>query len=162
MNATVRQGGWVIVASLFLALVLTVVPLPTAAEQLRPEWTALVLIYWSLALPQRVGVGVSWLVGILQDVLQGTLLGAHALAFALVAFLTMKLYQRIRVFPLWQQALTVLMLLLTVQLVLLWIRGLTGQPGADWAYWLPAVAGTVAWPVVFVLLRELRRFFQVQ
>lgn len=162
MNAPARHGGWVILASVFVALVLTVMPLPEEIGELRPEWTVLVLIYWSLALPQRVGVGVSWLVGILQDVLQATLLGAHALAFALVAYLTMKLYQRIRVFPLWQQALTVLMLLLTVQVLLLWVRGLTGHPGADWDYWLPAVIGTLAWPVVFVILRELRRHFQVQ
>lgn len=162
MNAPAHHGGWVIVASVFVALVLTVLPLPDEIGELRPEWTVLVLIYWSLALPQRVGVGVSWLVGILQDVLQATLLGAHALAFALVAYLTMKLYQRIRVFPLWQQALTVLVLLLTVQVLLLWVRGLTGNPGADWDYWLPALVGTLAWPVVFVILRELRRRFQVQ
>lgn len=162
MNAPARHGGWVIIASVVLALVLTVLPLPDPADELRPEWTALVLIYWCLALPQRVGVGVSWLVGLLQDVLQATLLGAHGLAFALVAFLTMKLHQRIRVFPLWQQALTVLMLLLTVRVLLLWIRGLTGNPGADWSYWLPALIGTLAWPLVFVLLRELRRQFQVQ
>ncbi len=89
-------------------------------------------------------------------------MGAHALAFALVAFLTLKLHQRIRVFPLWQQALSVLMLLLLIRLVLYWINGLIGQPAADWVFWTPAVVGTLFWPVVFVFLREIRRRYRVQ
>ncbi len=156
-----RHGGFVIVASFFIGLVLTVIPVPGGGDFLRPEWTALILIYWCLALPQRVGVGVGWLVGCLQDVLTGTLLGAHALAFALVAFVALKLHQRVRIFPLWQQALTVLMLMLLVRVILLWINGIIGRPGADWDYWLPALIGTLVWPLVFMSLRGLRRYFQV-
>lgn len=162
MTPTRHQGGWVIAATLFTALALSIVPIPDLGFVIRPEWTALVLIYWCLALPQRVGVGVSWVVGALQDVLQGTLLGAHALAFALLAFLTMKVHQRLRVFPLWQQALTVLILLLMVRVILMWVHGLIDQPTGDWTYWVPALTGTLIWPVVFVLLRGLRRHYNVQ
>ncbi|MCO6441830.1 MAG: rod shape-determining protein MreD [Nitrococcus mobilis] len=151
-----------ILLSLLAGLVLTVLPLPMWARPLRPEWTALILIYWCMALPQRVGVTVAWTVGLLQDVLQGFLLGAHALAFGVVAFLTLKLHQRIRVFPLWQQALSTLLLLLVIRLILLWVRGLSGQPGADWQYWLPALTGTALWPPLFLGLRAVRRRFQVQ
>lgn len=157
-----HRGGWVILVSLFFGLVLTVVPLPKAAELLRPEWTAMILVYWCLALPQRVGVGWAWLVGCLQDVLQGTVLGAHALAFALAAYLTMRLHRRLRIFPLWQQALTILVLLVLVRLVLLWISGLVGRPSPDWEYWLPALTGTLVWPLVFNVLRGARRHYQVQ
>lgn len=132
------------------------------AKSLRPEWTALILIYWCMALPQRVGVTVAWTVGLLQDVLQGFLLGSHALAFGIAAFLTLKLHQRIRVFPLWQQALSTLLLLLVIQLILLWVRGLSGHPDADWQYWLPALTGTALWPPLFLGLRAIRRRFQVQ
>lgn len=156
------QGGLVIVGSLFFGLVLTIVPLPDATEMLRPEWTALIIIYWCLALPQRVGVGVAWVAGCLQDVLTGTLLGTHALAFAVVAFLTLKLHQRVRVFPLGQQALTVLVMMLLVRAILLWINGLIGRPAGGWEHWLPALTGTLIWPLVFVSLRGLRRHFQVQ
>ncbi|HKJ95500.1 MAG TPA: rod shape-determining protein MreD [Gammaproteobacteria bacterium] len=157
-----HRGGWVIVLSVFIGLVLTILPLPRWAESLRPEWTAMILVYWSLALPQRVGVGVAWLVGCLQDVLQGTLLGAHGLAFALIAYLTMRLHQRVRVLPVWQQALTILILLLLIRLIMLWIFGLIGRPSPDWTFWLPAVTGTLIWPLVFVLLRGARRFYNVQ
>lgn len=162
MTVLQHSAGRIILLSLLMGLVMTILPLPVWADPLRPEWTALILIYWSMALPQRVGVTVAWTVGLLQDVLQGFLLGAHALAFGIVAFLTLKLHQRIRVFPLWQQAMSILLLLLIIRLILLWIRGLSGRPGADWEYWLPALTGTALWPLVFLCLREIRRRFRVQ
>lgn len=155
------QGGWVIIATLFVALILTIMPMPALAGPLRPPWTLLVLLYWSLALPNRVGIGVAWMTGLLQDVLVGTLLGAHGLAFAVAVYLSIQLYQRIRNFPLWQQAIPVLLLLLLVRLILLWIQELTGAGNPGWPYWLPAVTGTLLWPVVFSLLRFLRRYHQV-
>lgn len=162
MTVVRHHGGWVILASIVIGYLLTVLPLPAEVEQLRPDWSALIIIYWVLALPQRVGVVVAWLVGLFQDALVGTLLGAHALAFALVAFLTLKLHQRIRVFPLWQQALSVLVLLLLIRLILYWINGLIGRPAAEWVFWTPALVGTLFWPVVFVFLREMRRRYRVQ
>lgn len=162
MTIVRHHGGWVIVLSFVVAFVLTVLPVPAWMEQVRPNWTALIVIYWTLALPQRVGVGVAWLAGLFQDVLIGTLLGTHALAFLLVAYLTLKLHQRIRVFPLWQQALSVLVLLLSVRLVLFWVNGFIGRPAPDWVFWAPAFVGTLIWPVIFVILREMRRRYHVQ
>lgn len=162
MTVPQHSAGRVILLSLLMGLVMTILPLPAWAHPLRPEWTALILIYWCMALPQRVGVTAAWTVGLLQDVLQGFLLGAHALAFGIVAFLTLKLHQRIRVLPLWQQAMSIFLLLLIIRLILLWIRGLSGHPVADWEYWLPALTGTALWPLVFLCLREIRRRFRVQ
>ncbi len=162
MSSSVRSGGWTITASFVIAMLLTIVPLPDWLAAARPQWVALVLIYWCMALPDRVGVGIGFTVGLLQDALLGSLLGQHALAFAVLAFLTIKLHQRIRVFPLWQQALSVLVLLLLTQLMLFWINGLIGRSPADWTYWLTALAGTVLWPWVFLLMREIRRSFNVR
>jgi len=162
MNSARSQGSWVIVLTLILALVVSIVPLPTGLEPWRPEWTVLVLIYWSLALPERVGVGIAWLVGLFQDVLMATPLGAHAMGFALAAYLTVQLYQRIRNVPVWQQTITVLLVLLLVRATLLIAQGLVGNPVGDWRFWLPAVSGTLAWPLVFWLLRFLRRYYRVR
>jgi rod shape-determining protein MreD len=161
MTLATHHGGAVIAASFVLALVLTVLPLPDAAQYLRPPWATLVLVYWSIALPDRVGVGIAWTVGILLDVLTGTLLGQHALGLSVVAFIAVKLHQRIRLFPLWQQALTVLIILLVDRLLALWVSGAAGEPPPPFWYWAPAVVGMLLWPWIFLILRNLRRRFRV-
>lgn len=161
MNSPSHQGGWLIVLTVVLALVLTIVPLPGGLAAFRPEWIGLVLIYWSLALPARVGLGVAWLTGIVQDVLQATLLGAHALSLTLAVFIILQLHQRIRNLPIWQQALNVLVILLIARISLLWVRGLGGNAQLDWQFWMPAFISAALWPLTFVLLRRLRRTYRV-
>lgn len=162
MSTRAHHGGAVIVVSILAAYMLTVLPLPDWASVARPEWTALVLIYWCMAVPHRVGVTIGWLAGLGQDVVQATLLGQHALAYAVLAYLVLRLHQRIRVYPLPQQALIVLVLLLLVQLSQAVIAGLVDHPPPAMAYWLPAVTGTLLWPWIFILLRGARRRFGVQ
>ncbi|MCS4505524.1 Rod shape-determining protein MreD [wastewater metagenome] len=162
MATSTRHGGWVILVSVFLALILSVVPMPTSLELVRPPWTLVVIIYWVLALPERVGVGVAWGGGLFVDILQSMPLGAHALGFALVAWLTLKLHRRLRIFPMWQQAMTVLVLSLLVRVLLFWVDGITGRANPGWWHWMPAFSATVVWPVVFFTLREARRRFNVR
>lgn len=162
MSALVkRHGGGIIFISFVMALVLTIVPLPEGLRILRPDWVLLALIYWGMALPHRVGVGFGWLLGLFTDVMTGTLLGQHALAYCLVAYLTLKLHQRLRLYPLWQQSLSILVLLALGQLLMLWINGFVGRPIHAWSYWLPSVIGALLWPPVYLLLRGLRRAFRV-
>ena len=91
----------------------------------------------------------------------GTLLGQHALALSLIAFITQKMHQRVRLFPLWQQSLTVLVLLLIEKLLQLWVMGAIGLPAPPLLFWAPPVVGMLLWPWVFIILRDLRRRFQV-
>ena len=161
MTLTTHHGGAVIFASFLLALMLTVLPLPDDIQQLRPPWATLVLVYWSIALPDRVGVGIAWVVGIMLDVLTGTLLGQHALGLSVAAYIAVELHQRIRLFPRWQQSLTVLIILLVDRLLALWVSGAAGEPPPSFWYWAPAVVGMLLWPWVFIILRDLRRRFKV-
>lgn len=148
-------------ASFLVAILLAVMPLPLWAEAFRPDWVGLVLIYWCLAAPERVNVGTGWVVGLILDVLYGSLLGLHALGKALVAFLAVKLHLKLRMFPRWQQAVAVMVLLLLNQLLVLWVRGMLGQAPASISYWTPSVVGMVFWPWLFVILRDVRRRFKV-
>ena len=156
-----HHGGWVIFASFFVAFLLTIFPLPHWLALLRPEWVALVLIYWCMALPQRISVGIGWIAGLLLDVLRAGLLGQQALSLGVIAFITVKLYQRIRVFPVWQQAVSVMVLIALHQILILWVNGITGQPSQTWAYWLPSLSSMLIWPLVYITLRNLRRHFRV-
>ena len=161
MRVNTGGGGGVIIVTLLLALALSVAPLPHWLEVLRPEWVTLVLIYWVMALPQRIGVVSGWLIGLLLDVLHGTLLGQYALTLALVAYLTRLFHQRLRAYPMGQQSLVVLMLVALELMLQLWIRGVQGAPPSHWSYWLPLFSSALLWPPLFVILRDLRQRYQV-
>ncbi len=162
MTLVQQRGGAVILFSILIAYALTIMPLPEWARVARPEFVALVLIYWCMAVPHRVGVFTAFLAGLGQDALQGSLLGQQALAYVLLAYLVLKLHQRIRVYPLIQQAGIVLILLAMTQLIQTWINGLVGRPNPGPEYWLPPLLGTLIWPWLFVIMRGVRRHYGVQ
>jgi len=157
-----HQGGIIIFTTFVVALLLTIAPLPDWGEAIRPEWVAMVLIYWCIALPDRIGVGTGWVVGIALDVAHGALLGQNAFTLSFVAYLALRLHQRMRLFPPWQQALSVLLLVAIYQILTLWIKGVVGQSFHGWGYWLHSVTSMLLWPFVFVILRSLRRYYRVR
>ena len=156
-----KRGGKIIFFTLLFALVLMIMPLPEWLRPFRPEWVTLAIIYWCLALPSRVNIGIAWMMGLVVDVLTGTLLGQHALAMAIVAFFTVRLHKQIRVYPLWQQSLSVFTLVALGQLLVVWIRGIAGDSPDSWLYWGPSLTSALVWPVVFLFLRDIRRKFRV-
>ena len=122
MVGEAAQGYWVILSSLLVALVLALVPLPEWAVWARPEWVALTLIYWCLALPHRVGIITALAVGLALDGLEGAVLGQNALALVVLALLCLVLYQRVRVFSLAQQSGVVFILVGINQLLCQWVH----------------------------------------
>ena len=162
MNVSQHYGGGVILMSFIIALVAHMIMLPDWAEYLRPAWVTLVLIYWCIALPDRVGVGVGWLAGLMLDVAGGAILGQNALILAIVAYLAIRLHQRLRLFPIWQQSASVLLLVLLHLMLSLWIKGSLSQSTDTWAYWLPAFTSMLMWPVIFSGMRWLRRTYRVR
>lgn len=160
MTSPVRRNVG-IVLTLVIALTLSVIALPSLLADARPEWVAMTIIYWSMALPRRVGLGAAWVTGLLLDVLTGSLLGQHALALTIVAYLSIRAHQRIRVYPLWQQSIAVGLMLVVYRLFLLWVYGITGHLPEQRIYWLPVASSMVLWPAVFLLLRHIRRRLQI-
>jgi rod shape-determining protein MreD len=156
------HGHWIIAVTVFSALVLTVWPVPAWAGLFRPAWVALVVIYWCMALPERVGIGIAWGIGVLIDALTGSLLGEHALALALIAFLVLRWHLQLRIYPLWQQTLAVTMLLMLYEFIPFWIDGAVGYTNPAEARWLPIVSSMILWPWVLHALRYLRRRYRVR
>ncbi|MDH5357610.1 MAG: rod shape-determining protein MreD [Gammaproteobacteria bacterium] len=151
------QGGVIIVFSVLFAMLLMLLPLPETLRFVRPEWVIMVLIYWAMALPNRVGVGFAWVVGLLIDVMMGGTLGVLAFAYALVIYLVLGFHLQLRQYPLWQQALSIMSLVLLVHIIAVLISPRT----ASWHVWLPAVTSTIMWPFVYGTLRKLRRTLKV-
>jgi rod shape-determining protein MreD len=161
MSGNTARGRLIVALSFVVALILMVIPVPDWAEPYRPDWVGLVLIYWCMATPSLVAVGSGWLVGLVADVAQGTLLGQNALAKTVMAFLAGVFHLRVRMFPLWQQSLFVFALVLINQALVFWIKGLLGQYVSGWTYWMPSVSSMVIWPWLFIVLRDVRRFGRV-
>lgn len=160
-NKPAYHGGIIILTSFAAAFILTMLPIPDKLEIYRPEWVTLILIYWCLALPHRTGVFTGWMVGLLLDIHFGSLLGQHALTLSVVAYLSYKLHVRIRLYPLLQQSLIVLLLVALSQILVLWISGITGDAPGDWSYWLPSLTSMLVWPWLFYLMRAIRRIYGV-
>jgi len=154
---TATRSRLIIGATFLVALILTILPWPVWTEQFRPDWVGLVLIYWCMALPGRVGVGTGFLAGLILDVLYGSMLGENALAKSVIAFLTVHFHLQLRMFPRWQQAVVVLLLVVVNNLLVLWIKHLAGASPAAWSYLTPSIVSMLIWPWLFVILRDIRR-----
>lgn len=152
-----RPHGFLrIIITLTLAMALRILPLPGFLSLINPDWVLLSLIYWALAVPERVGIFHAWSFGLLTDVLTGRLLGQYALAYSLVIFICLKLHKRLRQFPIIQQALFIFCCLLLSQLLLFFIKNTLHPAQLQATFWLPVFTGTLCWPVVYTALRFVR------
>ena len=151
-----RESSSLILLTIMAAILLSMLPLPEMLAPLKPYWVALVVIYWSLETRLGISMGMAFLTGIMVDVFSGSLLGMHALSLVIMVFLAQRFRSRIRFFPPWQQALSVLALLVNDRIILIWIGALMGEPLPTLKYWLPPLIGMAVWPWLFLFLDSLR------
>ena len=150
------RPAWLLPASIVAALLLGLLPLPAVLLPLRPYWLALVVAYWVIEDPDRVGLGFAFLVGVLADLVFGSLLGEQALRLVVMAFILQRFRARIRFFPMSQQALAVGGLLLNDRIVTAGLHIALGIQPLPTMFWLAPLTGMLLWPPVFVLLDALR------
>ena len=148
---------WFIVLTLVLALFANLLPLSGVALALRPDFLALVLLYWYIQEPRFVGVGIAWCVGLVMDVGDGTVFGQHALAYAFLAYAAEYFRRRVLRFPPWQQAAQVAVLLLLCAALVLLIQFMSGANMPRWSYAAPPLVGALLWPLVSVMLQWPQR-----
>ncbi|ALS96996.1 rod shape-determining protein MreD [Lacimicrobium alkaliphilum] len=153
--------NYTIAISLLVALMLQIMPMPIVADPFRPDWVMLVLAYWTLALPQRVNVGVAFINGLLLDLLLGTTLGIHGFALSLVIFILAANYQRLRNYSVWQQAFMVGLLTSLYHLVIFWLQHLLTDIYFMFTYLWPVLTTMLFWPWCFLILRKVRRQLKV-
>lgn len=156
-----KQGTWVIILSLLIALILAVIPLPESWQPFRPNWLFLVLMYWVVAIPHRVGLLWAFIWGVIFDALMGTPLGLHSFSFCVITFILQMNHKRIRIYPFWKQALTLGGLSLLYLALVLWLSRITGGSESTLSYWYSSAVNALLWPWLFILLRDIRRYFRV-
>ncbi len=151
-----RESRSLIFLTVMAAILLSLLPLPEVLSPFKPYWVAMVLIYWSLETHDMISLGLAFLIGLILDALSGSLMGLHALSLVVMVFLVQRFRSRLRFFPPWQQALSVLGLLVNDRIILIWITVLLGESLPTWKYWLPPLVGMALWPWLFLLLDRIR------
>jgi len=148
---------WFVALTLFAGFIANLLPVSGYAAMLKPDFLALVILYWCIQEPRLMGVGVAWFAGLFMDVADATLFGQHALAYAVLAFAADYFRRRVLRFPLWQQAVQVAVLLGFCALLVLLVRFIGGAPLPRWTYAAPPLVGALLWPLLSVLLQRPQR-----
>ncbi len=143
------------VLSALVALALAILPLPAAVDAFRPDFLVLVVFYWCIEQPRAGGLTLAFVAGLALDVIQGVVLGQHALALVLMAAWATHLRLRLRVFSVLSQSLTIFALLTGYQFILFWVDGATGNPVTSFSRWLAPVIGALIWPPMVSALSRL-------
>ena len=154
-----NKGNIAIVTTLLVAMLIDTMPFPELVTAFKPDWVAMALAYWVMALPSRIGVFSGFFLGLFVDVLEGSLFGINALSLAVVAFLIQMLYHRLRLFPRWKQALNIAVIIGIHRLLVAMLSSLVEPVTPNPAYWLPLIAVAIFWPWAFIILRDVRRRF---
>jgi rod shape-determining protein MreD len=163
MNPT--RGGWLILVTLIVAMVLSVAQLPPDTADwltwLRPNWLVLVMFYWVMAVPHRVGLIAAWTFGLFVDVLHGELLGVNAFTLAALTYVTWSLHERLRMYAKVQQAIVLLVLAFGAELGRHVVHMITIRADLTLAVVVPALTTALVWPPAYLLLRWVRRHLGV-
>lgn len=160
------NGGWVILLSLILAMMLGVVHLPESWPSwlgwLRPNWLLLVLFFWVIELPHRVGLIAVWCVGLLVDVLYADPIGLNGFILAGVTYIAWRFFERLRMYSVLQQCGIVFVLGLAAELLRVVVIGLGSDRQWGWEVLLIPLTSMLMWPLVFLLLLRIRTGVRVE
>ena len=148
--------------SLVLAMGLNIFPFSSYRKDLNPDWVLLTLIFWVLAIPERIGIFNALAVGLLVDALTGRVLGQHALVYVLIIYVCLVFHRRLRQYLLAQQAFSVFLCLLFSQIIEFMVEGIQGDTKFTLMFWMPVVIGTFFWPVIYALLGAVQIFKQTR
>jgi rod shape-determining protein MreD len=142
--------------TLLIGILFQLVPLPDGIDLARPYLLALFLSYWLLETPEHTGMGTAFVCGLLADIFSGGLLGEQAMRLVILAFMVSRFRARLRFFPLWQQSISILALLLNDRLIMTMLHLAIGDKTLSWVAWLSPIVGMIIWPWLFVGLDVLR------
>lgn len=143
---------WYVLLSLAVALFLNFIPLQSFALTIRPDFAALVILFWSINQPQRLGMSLAFCVGLMMDVHNAGVLGHHALAYCVTVYFASIFRRRLKIFSLLQQMPQIGFVLLVMQGILVLIALLSGSILPDWKFFLASLSGAIFWPVIAFLL----------
>ncbi|MEO8847387.1 MAG: rod shape-determining protein MreD [Casimicrobiaceae bacterium] len=149
--------SWFVALTMLAGFAANLVPVAGFALMLKPDFLALVILYWCIQEPRMMGVGFAWFAGLFMDVADATLFGQHALAYAVLAYAAEYFRRRVLRFTLWHQAAQVAVLLLFCAALVLLVRVVGGAPLPRWTYFVAPLVGALVWPLLSLLLQRPQR-----
>ena len=153
-----KKRWWVISGTLAVGIVFLCIPAGPGWKNYNPDWVSLVLIYWCFAIPSRIKLTSAWLTGIFLDVVTFGALGRYALTKTLIVFIANRIAFRVRIFPIWQQSLVMLVLLLLESLVLILADFLIVGANVSYSPIVGVVIGGALWFPLYFVLRKIRHW----
>ena len=160
------NGGWVILVTLLVAMFLSVFHLPQEwpgqLGWLRPNWLLVVLFFWVVEVPHRIGLIATWCLGFLVDALLSEPLGLNGFILAGVTYFTWSFYERLRMYSALQQCAVIFVLVLAAELLRHFVLSLEVARSASWGILVVPLVSMLIWPIVYLLLIRLRTGMRVE
>ena len=144
---------------ILLSIILTVMPVPELLDQYRLPWLTMTVIFFSIFNISLIGIISVWFSGLILDIMTGGLMGENALILAVLSYLSYRFRFQIRVYPMWQIMLIVLMLLSLGELISLWINGVSGTMSFNIYDWINVGIAVLVWPIFMRVLEKMQSFF---
>lgn len=149
---------WATILLFFIAaLVMELAPWPVGFQAFKPSWLILVLTYWALAIPNKVSIGMAFLLGVIWDLVLGSTLGIHALVLSIAFYFIAKNYLVLRNLSLWFQSLLVILFVFAIRFAIFLVEFFLHSAVFNWQEIFGAIASGILWPWVFLLMRKMRR-----
>lgn len=160
------KGGWVILISLLVAMIFAVFRLPDGSPEwlggLRPSWVLLVLFFWVMELPHRIGLVSAWIIGLLMDGLLGQPLGLNGFLLAGFAYVTWRFFERLRMYSVVQQCGVLMLLVAASELIRAWVLEIVHDQPISLVLLGTALTSAVLWPFVYLILMRIRTLVRVE
>ena len=158
MNKSIRNliFTWSII---LLSIVLTIIPLPDLINSFRLPWLAMTVIYFSIFNVALIGVLSAWLSGLILDLMAGGLMGENAMILSIISYLSYRFRFQIRVYPIWQIMVVVLILLSLGELLSLWIQGVSGIMNPSIVNWINISIAIIIWPLFMGFIQKMESVF---
>jgi len=144
---------------ILLSIILTVIPVPDLLDQYRLPWLKMTVIFFSIFNISLIGIISVWFSGLILDIMTGGLMGENALILAVLSYLSYRFRFQIRVYPMWQIMLVVLMLLSLGELIVLWINGVSGTMFFNIYDWINVGIAVLVWPIFMRILEKIQSLF---
>ncbi len=158
MNKSIRNliFTWSII---ILSIVLTIIPVPDLINSFRLPWLMMTVIYFSIFNVSLIGVLSAWFAGLILDLMTGGLMGENAMILSIISYISYRFRFQIRVYPIWQIMVVVLILLSLGELLSLWIQGVSGTMNISIVNWINISIAIIIWPLFMGFIQKMESVF---